>query len=76
MLVTGAVGLAAYKVLKRRLVRERPFIGLTGIECAMAPFALLVAMSRVVLGLHCPTDVLAGAMLGARLAGASLSMAA
>lgn len=28
------------------------------------PFSLMVAMSRVVLGLHYPSDVLAGAMIG------------
>ena len=102
MLVTGTFGLALYKLLKSKLVRERPYIGLIGIECAMppldrysfpsghtlhavlftaiaihhvptlaivlVPFALLVAASRVILGLHYPTDVLAGASLGALIA--------
>lgn len=108
MVVVGAVGLALYKVLKRTLVRERPFIGLIGIECAMppldrysfpsghtlhavaftvlavgyvpwlavllVPFALLVAASRVVLGLHYPSDVAVGALLGASLASASSAL--
>ncbi len=106
--LTGIAGLVLYKQLKGRLVRERPYIGLVGIECAMAPldrysfpsghtlhavcftmlavahvpqlalvlvpFASLVAMSRVVLGLHYPTDVLAGAALGALLATCSLAI--
>jgi undecaprenyl-diphosphatase len=40
----------------------------------MAPFAALVALSRVVLGLHYPSDVLAGAVLGASLAYSSLAL--
>ena len=37
------------------------------------PFALLVALSRPILGLHYPSDVLAGAALGAVIAGISLT---
>jgi undecaprenyl-diphosphatase len=110
MLATGGFGLVTYKLLKKKLVRERPFIGLIGIECvmppldrysfpsghtlhavlftviavshvpalaiALVPFAALVAMSRVVLGLHYPSDVLVGAALGASLAIASNALLA
>ncbi len=38
----------------------------------LVPFATLVAASRVVLGLHYPSDVAAGALLGAVIAGASM----
>jgi undecaprenyl-diphosphatase len=35
------------------------------------PFTLLVAASRVMLGLHYPSDVMAGALIGAAVAGLS-----
>lgn len=40
----------------------------------VAPFAVLVALSRPILGLHYPSDVLAGAALGAAIAAISLSI--
>lgn len=43
-----------------------------GLLWLVAPFALLVALSRPILGLHYPSDVLAGALLGAAIAIASL----
>lgn len=38
----------------------------------LLPFTLLVAMSRVVLGLHYPSDVLAATLIACGLAGSSL----
>jgi undecaprenyl-diphosphatase len=38
----------------------------------LVPFAILVALSRMVLGLHYPTDVLVGAVIGGLLALGSL----
>ncbi len=107
--LTAITGVVVYKLLKRRLVRERPYIRHSGhIECGtapldrysfpsghtlhaasfallygshepsmlvvLAPFALLVAASRVILGLHYPSDVVAGAAIGAGIAATSLSI--
>jgi len=41
---------------------------------ALAMFTLLIALSRVVLGLHYPTDVAAGAVLGGVLGMSSLEL--
>lgn len=41
----------------------------------LLPFASLVALSRIILGLHYPTDVMAGAAIGAALAFVSLPLA-
>lgn len=42
----------------------------------LVPFAALLAMSRVILGLHYPSDVMAGALIGALLArGSALLLA-
>ena len=35
----------------------------------MLPFTLLVALSRMILGLHYPSDVMVGALIGASIAG-------
>lgn len=40
----------------------------------VVPFAILVALSRVILGMHYPTDVLVGAALGAIISVGSLAL--
>ena len=106
--LTAGVGIVVYKLLKNRLVRERPYINHRGILCGavpldrysfpsghtlhaasltillchfeplllpvVLPFAVLVAASRIVLGLHYPSDVAVGAVIGAALAAASLQL--
>lgn len=42
-----------------------------GLVWLVLPFTVLVALSRPILGLHYPSDVLAGALLGASIAVAS-----
>jgi undecaprenyl-diphosphatase len=102
MLATGALGTAIYRLLKDRLVRERPYalypliragaraldrysfpsghtlhaVSLTLLATdafpmlgiVLWPFTALVAASRIVLGLHFPSDVVAGAAIGTALA--------
>jgi undecaprenyl-diphosphatase len=106
--VTGMLGIALYKWLKQRFVRERPYISHLRIRVGAAPldrysfpsghtmhavcyailltayfpvvgwvvipFAALVALSRVVLGLHYPTDVAVGALIGTLLAITSMNV--
>ena len=46
-----------------------------GLWAILAPFTLLTAVSRVALGLHYPSDVIAGGALGGLIAGASFLIA-
>jgi undecaprenyl-diphosphatase len=45
-----------------------------GLFWLLAPFCILIALSRVVLGLHYPSDVIAGAGIGAAVAALSTTL--
>jgi undecaprenyl-diphosphatase len=109
MVFVGVVCTVAYKMLKTRTLRPRPYQLLRQVEAGAAPldafsfpsghtlhavaftlvaleywpglapllvpFTLLTAASRVALGLHYPSDVLAGAAVGAGLGAASCAIA-
>ncbi len=42
------------------------------LSVVLLPFTVMVALSRMILGLHYPSDVIAGALIGSALAGLSL----
>jgi undecaprenyl-diphosphatase len=42
----------------------------------LIPFTILIALSRIILGLHYPSDVFVGAIIGVSLAYSSLKLAA
>ncbi|MBB5321540.1 phosphatase PAP2 family protein [Marinobacter oulmenensis] len=50
------------------------FIGLPAMAWAVLPFTLSVVASRVVLGLHYPSDVAAGAIIGSTMGWLSMSL--
>jgi undecaprenyl-diphosphatase len=51
------------------LLAHYPMLGIL-----VLPMTLAIALSRMVLGLHYPSDVVAGAALGAAIAGASFAL--
>ena len=107
--ITALIAVTVYKVLKKNLLRERPFASHAAVEAitrpldrysfpsghtlhavsltilygsyepalliVMVPFALLVAASRIVLGLHYPSDVIAGTAIGAVIGTTAVALA-
>ena len=108
MVATGLVCTLLYKVLKRKILRPRPYQIHSDIVCVttpldqfsfpsghtlhavafsivavayypwlvllLLPFTVLTALSRVVLGLHYPSDVLVGAAIGVLIATSALCL--
>lgn len=108
MLIAGVANVSLYKYLKSILVRERPYISFTDLECGTppldrysfpsghtlhavcfatittyffpalwaiaVPMAALIAASRVILGLHYPSDVIVGALIGSSIAMLSIML--
>lgn len=98
MILTAALGVWAYRLIKKRSMRPRPFVSYRAIKQGartldqfsfpsghtmhavaftvllmpvipmlgffLIPFAILTGLARVVLGLHYPSDVFMGAVLG------------
>ncbi|MEE4184178.1 MAG: phosphatase PAP2 family protein [Gammaproteobacteria bacterium] len=107
--LTALVGVGIYKLCKRFLLRERPFVTHQSIACVgtpldrgsfpsghtihaacfttmlaayepaslavFLPVALSIAISRIALGHHYPSDVAAGGIIGVGLAMSSLQLA-
>jgi undecaprenyl-diphosphatase len=68
-----------YQVHQAVMLGERPldhfsFPSGHTLHAVLVPFMTMVGLSRVILGLHYPSDVMAGAVLGASLASLSLSL--
>lgn len=79
-IVRGTAPLDRYSFPSGHTLHAVAFSTLTGASFPellwlCAPFASLVAISRVVLGLHYPSDVAAGALIGASLAWTAMLLA-
>ena len=81
VVVTGANGFIGRPLCEQLAGRGwnvvavvRPGAAFPELGFALVPLALAIAGSRVVLGLHYPTDVLVGALLGASTGAAGAAL--